>query len=124
MPIHDHMLTGVIDIPQFSPYTATMGKMELKSKLHQALEHVPHSDAIKSVALFGSHVNGLPNDKSDVDVLIDFVPSATIGYFELFDIQSHFETAVGMKIDLVTPSSISKYFREEVLGQAEVIYEK
>ena len=101
-----------------------MGKIELKSKLHQALRHVPHGDAIKSLALFGSHVNGLPNDQSDVDVLIDFVPSATIGYFELFDIQSHFETAVGMKIDLVTPSSISKYFREEVLGQAEVIYEK
>jgi uncharacterized protein len=101
-----------------------MGKTEVKTRLQRAVKDMPHSGAIKSLALFGSYVNGTPGHESDVDVLIDFVPSAVVGYFELFDIQSHLESVVGTKIDLVTPQAISKYFRDQVLAQAEVIYER
>ncbi len=44
--------------------------------------------------------------------------------FELFDIQNHLESVVGTTVDLVTPQAISKYFRDEVLAQAEVVYER
>ena len=101
-----------------------MGKTEVKTRLQRAVKDMPHSGAIKSLALFGSYVNGTPGHESDVDVLIDFVPSAVVGYFELFDIQTHLESVVGTKIDLVTPQAISKYFKDQVLAQAEVIYER
>ncbi len=101
-----------------------MGKTEVKMRLQQAVKDMPHSSAIKSLALFGSYVNGTPGHESDVDVLIDFHPSAVVGYFELFDIQSHLESALGMKVDLVTPQAVSKYFRNQVLAQAEVVYER
>ncbi|MFC1653003.1 nucleotidyltransferase family protein [Planctomycetota bacterium] len=100
-----------------------MGKDELKNKLGLAIAGLPHVKAIKSLALFGSHVNGSPDIDSDVDVLIDFFPSAVIGFFELSDIQNHLESAIGMKVDLVTPQAVSKYFRDQVLTQAEVVYE-
>ncbi len=101
-----------------------MSKDELKDKLRKAIEGLPHVKAIKSLALFGSYVNGSPGGQSDVDILIDFVPSAVIGYFELFDIQSHLESVVGQSVDLVTPQALSKYFRDQVLAQAEVVYER
>lgn len=100
-----------------------MGKDELKDKLRMAVSGLPHVNAVKSLALFGSHVNGSPGEQSDVDVLIEFRPSAAIGYFELFDIQSHLESVVGRHVDLVTPQALSKYFRDQVIAQAEVIYE-
>lgn len=100
-----------------------MGKTEIKMKLQQAINNLPHADAVKSLALFGSYVNGSPRQNSDVDVLIDFFPSSVIGYFELFDIQGHLESAIGLKVDLVTPQAVSKYFRDQVLAQAEVVYE-
>ena len=100
-----------------------MGKDELKNKLRMAVKGLPHEEAVKSLALFGSYVNGTPRRNSDVDVLIDFYSSAVIGFFELFDIQSHLESVLGMKIDLVTPQAVSKYFKDEVMAQAEVIYE-
>lgn len=101
-----------------------MTKQEIKSKLLEAIKHDPHLADIKSVALFGSHVHGTDSEDSDVDVLIEFVPSAVIGFFALSDIKNNFESFLEKTVDLLTPQAISKYFRDEVLAQAEHIYEK
>jgi predicted nucleotidyltransferase len=58
-----------------------MTKEALKSQLRQALESIPHKDAIKSVALFGSYINGQPTEDSDVDVLIDLFPESPMGFY-------------------------------------------
>lgn len=100
-----------------------MDKQEIKKRVLDAIEAGPHRNAIKSVALFGSYVNGDAREDSDVDVLIDFQPTAKIGFFELFDIQRNLESFVGRPIDLLTPQAVSIYFRDQVLAQAESIYE-
>ena len=100
-----------------------MSTEDVKHKLRIALQELPFRQSVKSLALFGSYVNGSPDQDSDVDVLIDFHPSSVIGFFELFDIQSHLESIIGLKVDLVTPQALSKYFKDQVLAQAEVVYE-
>ena len=90
----------------------------------EAVRNVPHRDDIKTVALFGSYINGNAREESDIDVLIDFEPSAVIGLFEFVEIQQYLADALGKTIDLLTPESLSKYFRDEVLRQAEPVYEK
>jgi hypothetical protein len=37
--------------------------------------------------------------------------------------ESELCTIVGRQVDLRTPDELSRYFRDEVLAQAEVIYE-
>jgi len=101
-----------------------MGKKEIKEKLLEAVKHDRHISDIKSVAIFGSYVNGSASEESDVDVLIDFEPTAVIGFFALSDIKDNFETFLHKTVDLLTPQGISKYFRDEVLQQAEYVYEK
>ena len=101
-----------------------MDKDKIKKILLDAVKNSPHFEAIKSVAIFGSYVNGTPSADSDIDVLIDFEPSAVIGYFALSDIKNNFETFLKKSVDLLTPAAISKYFRDEVLRQAETVYEK
>ncbi len=101
-----------------------MTKQEIKDKLLEAVKNDPHLPDIKSVAIFGSHVNGTTGEDSDVDVLIDFVPTAVIGFFALSDIKDNFESFLKKTVDLLTPEAISKYFRDEVLAQAEYVYEK
>ncbi len=113
-------LTGLVIEIRLS----SMTKQEIKDKLLEAVEHDPHLADIKSVALFGSHVSGTSREDSDVDVLIDFVPNAVIGFFALSDIKNNFESFLEKAVDLLTPQAISKYFRDEVLAQAEYIYEK
>ena len=101
-----------------------MDKQEVKKRLLEAVRNNPHKESIKSVALFGSYVNSTPSENSDVDVLIDFEPTAVIGFFTLSDIKHSFESFIERSVDLLTPQAISKYIRDEVLAQAEYVYEK
>ena len=55
-----------------------MDKQAVKSRLLEVVKNNPHMESIKSVAIFGSYVNGTPSEESDVDVLIDFEPTAVI----------------------------------------------
>lgn len=99
-----------------------MSKEEIKLALKEAVEHNPYKEDISKVSLFGSYAYGTPGTDSDVDVLIEFKPDAIVGFFKLARIQRHMRESVGKKIDLLTPQAISKYFRDEVLQKAELIY--
>jgi len=101
-----------------------MEKERLKTRLLQAIKSNPHYGDIKSVSLFGSHIHGTAEEDSDVDILIDFMPEATVGFFKLAQIQRSIAAFIGQKVDLLTPDAISKYFRDKVLQEAELIYER
>ncbi len=100
-----------------------MTKQEIKKRLLTAVKNDPNSADIKYVALFGSYVNGTPREDSDIDVLIDFYPQSIVGLFKYIDIQENLSKAIGKKVDLLTPQAISKYFKNQVLQEAEVVYE-
>ena len=101
-----------------------MDKEEIKNRLVQAMQRCEYGADIRRLALFGSYVAGQPRKNSDVDLLIDFEPGAVVGFFKLARIQRYFRRAIGRKVDLVTPDALSRYIRDEVLSQAELIYEK
>lgn len=97
---------------------------EIQKKLVEAIKKNPHRDEIRKVSLFGSYIYGSPKENSDVDVLIEFEPNASVGLFKFVRIQRAFSEFIGKKVDLLTPSALSKYFRDEVLANAKTIYEK
>jgi predicted nucleotidyltransferase len=72
---------------------------------------------IRKLALFGS--------ESDIDVLVEFERGTKVGFFELYDMEQELSrTLGGRKVDLNTPNSLSKYFRERALSEAQVEYVK
>jgi hypothetical protein len=79
---------------------------------------------IRRLSLFGSVLRGDFTPTSDVDVLVEFQPDAHLTYFDLYYIQQALQEIIGRQVDLLTPGAISDYFRDEVLAQAEVIYER
>jgi predicted nucleotidyltransferase len=101
-----------------------MSSQELKNRIREAVESGPYRDDIHNVALFGSYAYGVPREDSDVDLLIEFVPTARIGMFRYAGMQRYFEERLGKKVDLATPDALSKYIREKILRQAEPVYEK
>ncbi len=58
---------------------------------------------------------------SDIDVLVEFEHGHTPG-LECFTLQDELSAALGRKVDLNTPGFLSKYFREQVLAEAENLY--
>lgn len=101
-----------------------MNKEELKKSITKAIENDPNKEDIKTVSLFGSHIHGTAKADSDVDLLIEFEPGAVVGFFELAQIRRNIMKYIKKNVDLVTPSALSEFFRDEVINQAEFIYEK
>ena len=101
-----------------------MTKQEIKDKLLEAVKKDVHFSDIKSVSIFGSYVNGQPSQDSDIDVLVRFAEEAHIGFFGYAQIQRNLSHALGLRVDLVTREALSKYIREQVLQEAEIVYER
>ena len=101
-----------------------MDKEELKNKLLEAVKRDEHISDIKSVSLFGSHINGTATYDSDIDVLMEFTEEAHIGFFEYVRIQRRLSETLGAKVDLVTPEALSKFIKTQVLQEAESVYER
>ena len=60
--------------------------------------------------------------ESDVDVLVEFEPGHVPGFFGLFDMEEELSALLGRAADVNTPAGLNKYFRQEVLEEAEVQY--
>jgi predicted nucleotidyltransferase len=76
---------------------------------------------IQKLSLFGSVLRDDFRSDSDIDVLVEFVPGQTPG-FAFIDIQDQLSVLLGRQVDLNTPQDLSRYFRDQVLAEAEVIY--
>jgi len=78
---------------------------------------------ISQLALFGSTIKGTAQPDSDVDVLATFEPDATPSYLDLSVIQDELSALLGgTRVDLRTPMELSRYFRDDILREAEVQY--
>lgn len=77
---------------------------------------------VARLALFGSSSRGESQSDSDVDLLVVFEPGQTpgLGFFKL---QVELEGVLGRPVDLNTQEDLSRYFRDQVLQEATVVYE-
>lgn len=76
---------------------------------------------IRKLALFGSVLRDDFTPESDVDVLVEFEPGTRVG-LRFFALEEELSELLGRKVDLNTPGFLSKYFRDQVLAEAEVAY--
>ncbi|MDM0022976.1 nucleotidyltransferase family protein [Variovorax saccharolyticus] len=66
--------------------------------------------------VFGSTLHGTDEDGSDLDLLVDALPGATL--FDLGGLQDELERLLGIQVDLKTPADLPPTFREQVLAEA------
>ena len=76
---------------------------------------------IRRLSLFGSVLRDDFRPESDIDVLVEFEPRAAPG-LGFFSIQRELSAMLGYKVDLNTPAELSRYFRDEVLREAQDLY--
>jgi predicted nucleotidyltransferase len=92
---------------------------------------IPHSEIqtlcqryhIRKLAVFGSALHEDFRTDSDIDVLVEFEPGFTPG-FDFVRIQNELSALFHRTVDLHTSKSLSKYFREQVMQEAQTLYAK
>ncbi|MGO9118609.1 MAG: nucleotidyltransferase family protein [Desulfomonilaceae bacterium] len=78
---------------------------------------------IRKLSVFGSYLRGDFGPESDIDFLVEFDPAHIPGLIEFAGMEIELsELLGGQKVDLRTSQELSRYFRDEVLAEAEVKY--
>lgn len=66
--------------------------------------------------VFGSVLYGTDRDGSDLDLLVDALPGAT-----LLDLEDELKSLLGVDVDLLTPGDLPPKFRAKVLAEARPV---
>jgi len=69
--------------------------------------------------VFGSVLHGADQDGSDLDLLVDALPGATL--FDLGGLQVELEALLGVRVDVLTPGDLPARFRQQVLTEAQPV---
>lgn len=69
--------------------------------------------------VFGSVLHGTDQDGSDLDLLVDALPGATL--LDLGDLQDELRSLLGVDVDLLTPGDLPPRFRARVLAEAQPV---
>ena len=88
----------------------------------EALAEVCRRHHIRKLSLFGSVLAGTDRPDSDVDLLVEFEPDATPSLLDMARIEAELSSLLGRQVDLRTAEDLSRYFRDEVVRNAEVQY--
>ena len=74
----------------------------------------------KSIGLFGSFASNKQNDKSDVDLIVEFEKEKKT-YSNFINLTYFLEDLFKRKVELITPESISKYIKPHILKTTEYV---
>ncbi len=69
--------------------------------------------------VFGSVLYGTDRDGSDLDLLVDALPGATL--LDLGGLQDDLESLLGIHVDLLTPGDLPPKLRAKVLAEAQPV---
>ena len=99
-----------------------MGRAQIRIPKDQIEEYCKRNQ-VRRLSLFGSVLREDFGLDSDVDVLVEFEPGTRIGLIQLSGLEIELGHIVGRKVDLNTPGFLSKYFRDQILTEADVQYD-
>jgi len=95
-------------------------RREIPQKL---IEDFCRKHHIRKLSIFGSYLREDFSPESDIDFLVEFDPAHIPGLIEFAGMEIELSQLLGgQKVDLRTSQELSRYFRDEVLAEAEVKY--
>ncbi len=93
-------------------------------KDHAALAALCRRHHIRRLSLFGSVLKGTAGPDSDVDILVEFEADARPSLFDIAAIELELSALLGgRRVDVRTLGDLSRYFRDEVVRDAETQFE-
>ena len=100
-----------------SRYGSRMKPSEALTLHRDALRQIISRHGLLRPRVFGSVVDGVDTDESDLDLLVDPTDSTTL--FTLARLEHEAQQLLGVPVSVLTPHFLSIKFRDRVLQQAE-----
>lgn len=77
----------------------------------------------RRLSVFGSVLREDFGAENDIDLLVEFEPGHVPGLIRLAGMERELGELLGRKVDLLTPMSVSPYFRDRVLKDAVPLHD-
>jgi len=87
-----------------------------------ALESICKRYRVFELSIFGSALRDDFRPDSDIDLLVQFEPSAQIGFLALAALQRELSELAGRKVDLIPKAGLKPLIRDSILSSARVLY--
>jgi predicted nucleotidyltransferase len=97
--------------------------MTLDSTKIESIKDYFKTRPVLKAYLFGSYVQGIADNKSDIDILVDLDYSQKIG-LQFIQMKLDLEKLLNHQVDLVSSNGMSKYIKPLVDVEKRLIYEK
>jgi len=88
---------------------------EKKTIVQETVKRYP----VSNLRIFGSAAEGTDTEDSDLDLLVDALPGATL--FDLGGLQDELECLLGTKVDLLTAAGLPEAIRATILAEARPV---
>ena len=93
-------------------------KEKIINILKKELPFLKEKYDVKKIGVFGSYSKEIQDEKSDVDILVEF--ESTIGFFDFIMLEDYLTAKLGLKVDLVTEDALKPIIKPYVMK--EVMY--
>ena len=78
---------------------------------------------IRKLWFFGSVLRDDFRPDSDVDVLYEFEPGHSVGFFGLIDMEDELSQLLqGRRVEMIKPKYLNRWIKGQILAEAEVQY--
>lgn len=85
----------------------------------EAIRRLSSRFQVANPRVFDSVLHGDDTESSDLDLLVDPLPGATL--LDLGGLQAELEDLLGVPVDVRTPKGLPEKFRTEVLAEAQPV---
>ena len=96
------------------------------AELRVAVRPVCERHPVARLEVFGSQARGSARAGSDVDLLVEFLPDANPGLFEMGALQDELEQQLGCRVDLLSRRAVEKsrnlFRRRSILAHPVAVY--
>jgi uncharacterized protein len=96
----------------------------MNSSIINKISQYLHSQPIEKAWIFGSYARSEEDAKSDIDLLVNFVPGEKITLFKYIHMINDLQALTGKKIDLVEDGQLKKFAEISVENEKILIYER
>jgi hypothetical protein len=96
-----------------------MKPSELLTRNREQILYIVAAHRAAQPRVFGSALHGDDTEQSDLDLLVDPLPGATL--LDLGGMQIDLEDLLGIRVDVLTPGDLPAKFRQQVLQEARPI---
>ena len=90
---------------------------EIKIILREHKDEFFRKYGVEEIGIFGSRVRGEQRKDSDIDILVEFSPSARISLLEFIQLELYLSELLGGKVDLVEKKALKPRIGKHILAE-------